>query len=640
MHFVIFVSIFIASLLFGDELDSLLNSYDESSKKSLSTLNDKMGHVIIYTQNDLNAMNYKVLLDVLKELPDSNLNTNRFGLQTLSLSGAKTDVSGFFRLYINDHEVSFAYTQTPSLHWIDLPISSISHIEIYYGEGSFTLGSTNGVRYIRVYTKNGAKDNGNSLESFISNRNYNSISLTHSNLLENGWAYMLHTSNQHSSSHIGYKDGAIQNDYNKEYLLFNANNENNNIDFGYSKIKKDPFVGYATDLLPDDGKLDSYNFFVHTTSYFLNDKSLKASLSYDVTSFKHYEKNTNGLFIPPIINLTNMATMPKYLDEELKFKEFNALISKSFSLAEHKLFTAINYKNLKYDTLHRDVINMANQSFSMKKFNDFDKENLYSIMFEDDYKLRDDLHLIAEYKYNKYNKSSTILDNDAEHMYRVGGIYLPTKNLGFKAFYTKSHVAPTFYNVDYIRKTGSKLKTQQYNYYTLEGVFSYDKHRFNLDYHKVAIDDFIHYTPVGFENVKDTVRADGFIADYEYSISRDSKLSLNYYHSSVNQQISNSRKGGYAKFNNTNGYLDYYALVIFKNAYKYLDSSVDASYNLNLGLRYNYSKNLSFSLSGNNLLKKPTKSIFTDTSGGFTNQTNSAFSDEQRSIYFGARLMF
>lgn len=640
MHFIVLLFVFTISLIYGDELEGLLNDYDESSKRSLSTLNDRMGHVILYTQDDLNAMNYKLLSDVLKELPDSNLNINRYGLQTLSLSGTKTDVSGFFRLYINDHEVSFAYTQTPSLHWVDLPISSISHIEIYYGEGSFTLGNTNGVRYIRVYTKNGAKENGNTLESFVSNRNYNLVSLNHSNLLQNGWAYMFHASNQHSSSHLGYKDDTIFNSYNKEYLLFIANNENHNIDFGYSKIKKDLFVGYATDLLPDSGNLDSNNFFIHATSYFLNDRSLKASLSYDVTNFEHYEKNTNGLFIPPVINLANMATMPKYFDEKLRFKEFNALVSKSFILADHKFFTAINYKNLDYKTLHRDVINMANQSFSMKRFNDFDKDSLYSLMFEDDYRLNDDMHLIAEYKYNKYDRSSSLLKDNSEHMYRLGGIYLPTKNLGFKAFYTKSHIAPTFYNMDYVRKSQPLLKTQQYNYYTLEGVFSYDKHRFNLDYHKVAIDDFIHYTPVGFENVKARVRADGIIADYEYSFSRDTKASLNYYYSRENQQINNARKGGYAKFSSTNGSLDYHALLILKNGYSYLDSSVDASYNLNLGLRYNYNKNLSFSLSGNNLLKKPTKSIFTDTSGGFSNQSNTTFSDEQRSIYFGARLMF
>jgi len=122
--------IFFTVTVFSQELDNLLKEYESSSKNSLETLNEKMGYVLIYTKEELELMQYNNLADVLKEIPSSNSNINRFGLNTISLSGSKTDVTGFFRLYINDHEVSSIYNQSPSLTWLQMPVAMIDHIEV------------------------------------------------------------------------------------------------------------------------------------------------------------------------------------------------------------------------------------------------------------------------------------------------------------------------------------------------------------------------------------------------------------------------------------------------------------------------------------------------------------------------------
>lgn len=100
-------------LLFANSLDSLLDEYKTTNDKSLRTVDEKLGHVFIYSQKDLRLMQYKKLSDILKELPLLNLNKNRFGVSNLSLSGSKTTVSGFFRFFINDHEISSIHTQSP-----------------------------------------------------------------------------------------------------------------------------------------------------------------------------------------------------------------------------------------------------------------------------------------------------------------------------------------------------------------------------------------------------------------------------------------------------------------------------------------------------------------------------------------------
>jgi hypothetical protein len=66
-------------------------------------------------------------------MPLTNLNRNKFGMYSLTLPGTKADVSGFFRFFINDHEISSLQTQSASLSWGDLPLDFVDYIELYNG---------------------------------------------------------------------------------------------------------------------------------------------------------------------------------------------------------------------------------------------------------------------------------------------------------------------------------------------------------------------------------------------------------------------------------------------------------------------------------------------------------------------------
>ena len=52
-------------------------------------MDEKLGHVFIYSQKDIQLMQYHKLNDILKELPLFNLNKNRYGFLTPSLSATK-----------------------------------------------------------------------------------------------------------------------------------------------------------------------------------------------------------------------------------------------------------------------------------------------------------------------------------------------------------------------------------------------------------------------------------------------------------------------------------------------------------------------------------------------------------------------
>ena len=121
----------LSRLLLSDTLDTLLEEYQATTENSLQTINEKIGHVVIYSQKEIRLMQYRTLNDILKELPLFNINTNQFGLTNYSLTGSKTTTSGFFRFFINDHEISSGYDQSTSLSWSDLPLDFVDHVEIY-----------------------------------------------------------------------------------------------------------------------------------------------------------------------------------------------------------------------------------------------------------------------------------------------------------------------------------------------------------------------------------------------------------------------------------------------------------------------------------------------------------------------------
>lgn len=610
--------ILLFNFTFASTLESLLEEYETTSKDSLQTLNDKMGHARIYSQKELKTMQYDKLSDVLRELPITSLNRSSFGPNTLSLTGTKSEASGFFRLFINDHEVSSAYTQSPFLIWYELPVSLIDYIEIYYGEGSFTLGNTTGVEFIRVYTKKATKENGGSFKSVVSNKSTNSQEVSYSTVLENGWSYLAYFANQNNFFQRSHNNKSLNADNTQQYLFLDIADNNNSINVAYTRTKKEDYQGMSFDGNTDDGDIKVDDFYITYSRYFSKDKSLKLNLSLDVQNRKNREENSEGI---AIVGANYPITLTKKYEEDIKLTKTSASLSKKFTTKNNNLFTALNVKNIEYKTRSRSI----NDTINIGKFNDFNRETSYSFALQDDYKLLDNLIVIGNYKVDKYVRNG-FMDDSVETLYRVGSIFLPTENLGFKSFYTVSHVPPSFYNADFSANSQENLDSQKYKYFTFESAYTYNDSRVSLEYFNVHIDDYIYYVnpqyippfhsyiPIGFINVDHTIKINGFIFDYLYNIDRNSKFELNYFSSQLSEVKSNYTHGGYIKYMKNYDKFSYFASLIYKKGFDYLDLNIEDSYNLNLGATYNFTKNFSLSLKGTNLLNKSTQSILTDSS--------------------------
>ena len=207
-------------------------------------------------------------------------------------------------------------------------------------------------------------------------------------------------------------------------------------------------------------------YYVRKLSYsntFLRDNSLKTVLSIDINERGYEEKNAEGILLLPA--LYQAGSLPIYFNENLRFEKYDAYVSKTYEQKSNELILASSIKEKRYILEDRTINNLPEND----KFNNFNTETLYSIMAEDTYKINDKLNVMADIKLDSYNRNDD-LDDSTEHLYKLGLIYMPTDNLGFKLFATQSYIAPTFYYVDFQSPTVSNLKSQKINYYTLENV--------------------------------------------------------------------------------------------------------------------------------------------------------------------------
>ena len=631
----IYLFLFI-NILYAQNIDTLLQEYEYNTKKSLKTVDEKLGHVTIYSQKDLKLMQYTTLADLLKELPLTNLNKNKYGVSSLSISGTKTDVSGFFRFFINDHEVSSSYTQSPSNSWIELPLDFIDYIEVYRGNSSFALGSENGIFFIRIYTKKPFQENASQIATTVASHGTNSQSVTHSETFQSGWSYLSYFNKTKVKDSNTYKGNRVGNDADQRYFYLNIQKNNTDINFGYTDLSKENYLGLALDANSDNGEIDSKDYFIDIKNYFLDDKSIKVQISYDNNDIKINEQDSGGLALIPVLDFTNLGgTIPKESYHDSSVSKFNTLITKTISHNKNNFLIGANFQDKKYTTHKNTIVNFANVTSDVGQYTSFDREKTLSLLLQDDYKVNEELLLVANGKFDKFKRNGN-LDDFSDEQYRIGAIYTPFNNFGLKAFYTETYITPTFYNVDYADKNNDKMKSQQYKYYAIKGVYAKDNSKFSLLYSHINIENFIYYTPVGFINVDYKVNTEGLIFDYSYEFSQDNKIQLNYYITKLSRNFTNSYKGGYVKYMGKYQSFEYFTSLIYRNSYRFLDAYGDKSFNFNIGATYNISKDSSISLKAENLLDKSTQLLFQE---GF-NGANFALDDYQRKVTLSMKWVF
>lgn len=622
------------SLVFAENLDNLLEEYKLSSDLSNKTMDEKIGHLTVYTQQQLQQMQYNKLSDVIKELALLNTNNNIYGVNNISIAGFNSPISTSTRLFINNHEVSSVHTLSPFLVWDSLPLDFISHIEVYTGDSSFSLGNEPGTTFIRVYTKSPSKENGNQLTLSSSTNNERYFGASHSEVLENKWSFLVYAGNQTVDDSKQSTNGTLHDDSTRKYLYSTIQKDNAKIDLAYAELYKDNYIGLSKDAMPDEGNIQSKDYFISYGNTYLRDDSLKTVFSIDINERDYFEQNAEGILLTPVINQT--LSIPTYYDEKLRFEKYDTYISKSFTQKSNEVIFASSVKHKKY--ILKDRTTISNQTLEDQKFSEFDTETLYSFMIEDKYKINDYLHLIGDAKFDKYQRNAD-LDNSTEHLYKLGLIFMPSDNLGFKLFASQSYMSPTFYYVDMASPNADNLKSQKINYYSLENAYTYNSNKFDLVFTNIQVDDMIYLSSNGFRNSTNEVEGNSVAFKYTYDIDLKNQFMFNVYTLNSNQVESNSSSGGIVKYMGSYEQFDYFTSLLYKDSYTFSNFEVKDGFDVNAGATYNYNKNLSFSLKGENLLNKSIKSLYANRTNLAT-PTYFSLRDDERAFLLSMKWLF
>ncbi|WP_281951643.1 TonB-dependent receptor plug domain-containing protein [Nitrosophilus kaiyonis] len=583
--------------IFAKNLDVLLEKYKKESELSKITKIDTAGIVHIFTREDLEKMQGSSLKDILKLIPGLNYTfTPNYTPLFTQASGSYVNQTAV-RIYINNHDLTSTSFGSALLIWGDMPIEAFDHIEIYKGASSIEFGSETAILIIKLYTKLPSREEGKKIRIIKDSLGSSSFdSYLAKTGTDNEFFIYAHAKDFNSKRYEN--DGfAVTRDY-KDYMFFgNYKRKDINIESGYLKIDKDPYLGNGKLYHPTGGGLDAYHGYINIEKY-IND--IKFRISFDNLKYKRKYRDRDGVYTSKgYVNIYNIDFEDNIFSifGEKKIKKEN----------DHFVFGGFyKYKSYK-----------ENGHFDQFHINPKNSLNLYSLYFENRHKFSDDFMSLLLlkgdfYRYNKDIKSHNKLISKIGFVKRLN-------NLKLKLFYTKTYLPIEFYKLytqnDLPFKSNPNLKFPNINFLTFESIYTNKKYKISLKAGKKVIKNKISfdYLNKSFINFNEKVKVNFYEFEYGYNFDLDNKLSFNLVKYKNNQnELSPDIQIFLRVFNKIEDFYLYNELS-YKNSYFYNNQKIDSSLDFTSSIKYFINKDLSIGLRGENILNKGFKQAYRKT---------------------------
>jgi iron complex outermembrane receptor protein len=595
----LFVPLFLLSLspLFGEDLTSLLDEYQESSDLSNITKKESAGFLELYTRKDLEQMQVKNLQDILRIIPGFTLSRTSNNLTSLSKPTLSTIDLTAVRLYINDHDMSSSSFGSAFLIWGELPVEYIDHIEVYKGSSSIEFGNECAAFIIKLYTKTAQREEGGKIRLIADNQHSTNADLYIASTVDDFSYFAYGNFNNINRTHYTntYNDKTydIASDHNGYNLYANLHYKNTTLELGSYTKKSDNFLGMGTHRTPTGGGLNTYQNYLHLTQKF--DQGLKLQLSYDKLSYKRGYLDPNGM------RAANLDSLQEY---HIKFDDdiLSAIAEQHYTTGKHTFLFGTFFKQKRFKEYGAfEGTTLYTNSFS-------NALDLYSAYVEYTYDYSQNTRFVASLKDDYFHYHKDIATNN-ELIARMGVIQ-NISNYQLKAFVTKSYIPTPFYklynpeNTPY--KANPNLKNAQL--YIATASIRYKTKKQHIEFLVAAnkAQDAIIYdrtTPNRYLNSKDTIRYLRYDLRYYYFFDKNNKILVDFFSGKNSKDIITSPQyNGVVRLFNRYKKFDFYNELIYKSAYSSADISMDASFNFNTSLKYHFSQDLSFGLRGEDIL--------------------------------------
>ncbi len=366
-------------LLSASDIDALLGSMALSEDLSKQTVKENDGSVVVFKRQDLDRMHIRSFAELMERIPYIRYNETALGLTDPLFAPYQPTLTQYIRVYVNDRELLAPYNGDGLQVFSQMDMGYIDHVEVYLGMTSYLVSRESAFTTIKLYTKNGAREN-TSLVGVMGGSN------------ATGEAYLSRGEEGNDYSYFAYADVrqvGRKTLYHEGHALSREKTGGN----FYGQItlphwrfeaqaaigKSDLFMGSSWEITPDDPTVDYRNLYAGA---FFENGGLKASLNYANSLSTAIDRSaTSPLGVVPA------ATPPYYMpyyDYRQKLNEHlvDAWIRNTWKAGGWSLSAGAQnrFKRFRFESLQFDGIESPLPS-------SYDTENIASLFSEVTYLL-------------------------------------------------------------------------------------------------------------------------------------------------------------------------------------------------------------------------------------------------------------
>jgi iron complex outermembrane receptor protein len=187
------------------------------------TKNEALGHLTVYTRDDIERMQAHTLSDLLNTLRSFRYDENMFGMPDVLHQDSSLYSSDLVKIFINNYEITSAYSGSGLYIYGNIDLGFVDHVEIYEGSTSTNVNSEPSTVTIKIYSKDPKRELGGHIQAYTGSRGTNHENVSYGDV-SNGLEYFVYGSRT-DANRVNYthQNHDLSRDYKDSHVFYTTN---------------------------------------------------------------------------------------------------------------------------------------------------------------------------------------------------------------------------------------------------------------------------------------------------------------------------------------------------------------------------------------------------------------------------------
>jgi iron complex outermembrane receptor protein len=586
----------ILNSVYAYDIDQILDLYRKENDLSNKTKNEALGHLVVYTRDDIERMQAYHLSDLIKSHRMMRYDENMFGMPDYSHEDPVPYSSDLIKIFINEHEITSSFAGSGLFIYGNIELGFVDHVEVYTGASSNHVSTEPSLITIKLYTKDPSRELGASLQGYIGSRAYNHLNASYAGIEDDLEYYLYASRTDANKKQYSHNNHTISKDYDELHALLTLSYKNIALDGEILNHKMSPLLSYSMLATPRESSMEYSLGRIGVRASFLDDDSLTLSSSFirinDDIDFDLNGTRWSNTFSDLFVKHDTMTTTS--VDDVFDLK-----LEKMQTYDNHHFIIGSQFRSKQ---LH-DVVTYNKGILDDEP--EFVDTKILSLYLQDDY-IIDDQHIVTiSGKASHYNNKSNRHDEKFEtYQGRVGYIYSSNISL-FKIF--ASYLQNPTEQYSLALSLSDELSILEIKSLTAEYQHTFDKHTFIIYGHLTNQD--MPLNNMISKDISHNTNTNGASLEYNYAFDKFNTFeSMIYPNHSVNSFSGDAIQdiGSFLRVINSWNKWDFFNEIIY---YERLDSNIHGT-DYSAAVRYHPTTDLTLSIKGTNIFNTAAKSEY------------------------------